>query len=41
MKITDLAKQIKDEDAENILSHPEDFPKDWVENAKLRLDGGD
>lgn len=41
MKITDVAKQIKDEDAELILSHPEDFPKDWVDNAKLRLGRGD
>ena len=37
MNMIDSAKQIKDEDAKIILEHPENFPIDWVENAKDRF----
>jgi len=37
MNIIDVAKQIKDEDARKILDAPENFPQDWIDNAKMRL----
>ena len=40
MSLTDVAKELKDEDARKILEHPENFPDDWVENAKERLKDG-
>jgi hypothetical protein len=36
MNIVHIAQQLKDEDADKILSHPEDFPQRWVELAKGR-----
>jgi len=38
MGIIQIAKMIKDEEARNILSHPEDFPDELVEYAKSRFD---
>lgn len=39
MNIINIAKSIKDEDAQKILSNPECFPSDWIDNAKRRLSG--
>ena len=36
--IIDVARLIKDEEAKNILSNPDSFPKDWVDNARRRLE---
>ena len=36
MDITEVAKQIKNEEAQNIINNPESFPADWVEIAKRR-----
>lgn len=37
INLIELAKRIKDDDAREILKHPEDFPEDWVIHAKERL----
>lgn len=37
MGIIQVAGNIKDEDAKTILSHPEDFDKQTIQNAKDRL----
>lgn len=39
MNIIQIAKMIKDEEAINILENPENFPKEWIENAKERMRG--
>ena len=36
INILQLARKIKDEDALKILENPENFPKDWIDNAKRR-----
>ena len=37
LNIVEVAKKLKDEDARKILKYKENFPIDWVENAKSRL----
>jgi len=36
--IIEIAEQIKDDEARNILENIDIFPEDWVENAKRRLE---
>lgn len=37
MNILQLAKKIKDENAQEVLDNPKDYPKDWVRKARKRL----